>query len=134
VTGPVIYLDASALAKLVLPEPESSALARFLQSWPSRTASVIARVELLRAAMREAQPPEVSARARAVLNHVALLPLDPAVVSAASAVEPPALRTLDAIHLATALSIREGLAGMVTYDRRLADGARRAGLTVWAPR
>lgn len=133
-TGPVIYLDTSALAKLVLPEPESFELARFLESWPSRMASVIARVELLRAAKREAQPPNILARARAVLGRVVLVPLDPAVVSEASAVEPANLRTLDAIHLATALSIREGLAGMVTYDRRLADAARRAGLTVWSPR
>jgi predicted nucleic acid-binding protein len=129
-----VYLESSALAKLVLPEPESGALADFLRDWPARTASVIARVELRRAVRREVRPRDVSSRAAAVLEDIALLPLDDETVERACALEPSALRTLDAIHLATALSIREALGGMVTYDRRLADAARRAGLTVWSPR
>jgi hypothetical protein len=134
VTDLAVYLDASALAKLVLNEPETLALARFLEGWPSRIASVIARVELIRAVRREVQPADVFDRAMAVLERMTLVDLEPAMITDACGVEPAGLRTLDAIHLATALSIREGLAGMVTYDRRLADAARRAGLTVWFPR
>jgi predicted nucleic acid-binding protein len=55
-------------------------------------------------------------------------------LTAAARVEPTSLRALDAIHLATALSLGHDLSGIVVYDRRLADAARGAGLTVWAPR
>jgi hypothetical protein len=134
VTETVIYLDASALAKLVLREPETAALTEFLAAWPTHSSSVIARVELFRAVRREAEAEAVLTLAKAVLGRLALVPLDETVVGAASVLDPRILRTPDAIHLATALSIRQGLAGMVTYDRRLADAARRAGLIVWSPR
>lgn len=133
-TDLAVYLDASALAKLVINEPETLALARFLEDWPSRLASVIARVELIRAVRRDAQPADVFDRATALLERMSLVTLEPAIITDACGAEPAGLRTLDAIHLATALSVREGLAGVVTYDRRLADAARRAGLTVWSPR
>jgi predicted nucleic acid-binding protein len=134
VIEPLVYLDASALAKLVLPEPESVPLARFLEAVTSRTSSAIARIELLRAVKRGRHPASAVERAHEVLARLALLPLDETVATAASVLDPPTLRTLDAIHLATALSVREALAGVVTYDRRLAEAARRAGLTVWSPR
>ena len=54
-------------------------------------------------------------------------------MAAAAALEPAELRTLDAIHLATALAVREDLAGLVTYDRRLAAAAERLDLEVFAP-
>jgi predicted nucleic acid-binding protein len=54
-------------------------------------------------------------------------------VSRAVFIEPPSIPSLDAIHLATALSLEPDLSGMVVYDRRLADAARNAGLTVFAP-
>ena len=54
-------------------------------------------------------------------------------IEAAMSVEPSTLRTLDALHLATALALRPDLAGIVVYDRTLADAARAAGLTVFAP-
>ncbi len=132
--GAPVYLDASALAKLVLPELETVALSKFLEDRPVRLSSVIARVELLRAARRQGRPAVVLERAASVLDRVTLVDLDAAIITTAGSVEPPLLRTLDAVHLATALSLGDDLGGIVTYDRRLAEAARRAGLTVWSPR
>ena len=75
----------------------------------------------------------VRRRAQRLLARLALVDVDRRVLSAAAALEPPALRTLDAIHLATALVVREDLAGLVTYDRRLAVAAERLDLEVLAP-
>lgn len=75
----------------------------------------------------------VTQHARDVLARIHLLRLDDAMRAAATVIEPPTLRTLDSLHLATALSLGAELAGLVVYDRRLAGAARRAGLTVWAP-
>jgi predicted nucleic acid-binding protein len=72
-------------------------------------------------------------RAREVLARVALVDLDRQTLAIAAAIDPPALRTLDAIHLATALALRSDLIGLVTYDRRLAAAAGRADLHVQTP-
>jgi predicted nucleic acid-binding protein len=72
-------------------------------------------------------------RATDVLDRIALLALDRRVVDRAAALHPPALRSIDAIHLATALSVAEDLDGLVTYDERLAAAARRARIEVWGP-
>jgi hypothetical protein len=134
VTAAIAYLDSSALVKLVFAESESAALSRFLIEWRSRASSVLARTEVARVARRVGASDEARTRAADVLEHIALIALDDGIVTRAGEVEPPALCTLDAIHLATALSLGDDLGGMVTYDRRLADAARRAGLTVWSPR
>ena len=128
------YLDSSALVKLVFAESESAALSRFLVEWRNRASSVLARTEVARVAKRVGASAEARTRAADVLEHIALIALDDGIVTRAGEVEPLALRTLDAIHLATALSLGDDLGGLVTYDRRLADAARRAGLTVWSPR
>ena len=130
----VAYLDSSALVKLVFAESESAALSRFLVEWRDRASSVLARTEVARVAKRVGASGKARTRAADVLEHIALIALDDGIVARAGEVEPPALRTLDAIHLATALSLGGDLGGIVTYDRRLADAARRAGLTVWSPR
>jgi len=134
VTAAIAYLDSSALVKLVFAESESAALSRFLIEWRSRASSVLARTEVARVARRVGASDEARTRAADVLEHIALIALDDGIVTRAGEVEPPALCTLDAIHLATALALGDDLGGIVTYDRRLADAARRAGLTVWSPR
>lgn len=129
----VVYLDASALVKLVVREPESVALMEFLQEHPDRVSSALALAEVPRALRRARFGAAERRRAREVLARVALVDIDRRALAAAAAIEPPTVRTLDAIHLATALALHEDLAALVTYDRRLAVAAERADLPVQAP-
>lgn len=130
----VIYLDASALVKLVLPETESSALLNLIEGAELLVSSVVAAVEVLRAARRVGdEQGRVVGRSEEVIDGVELLWLDSGIVSTASQLLPPTLRALDAIHLASALSIGDDLTGFVVYDRRLRDAAVRRGLPVLAP-
>lgn len=133
-TGSLVYLDSSAIVKLVVREPESPALFDWLATRPHRVSSVVARVEVLRA-LRRAGFSGASVRQRAVnaLDRIGLLAVDRSVLDAATELEPPELRSLDAIHLATALSVGTDLAGLVTYDERLAAAAARSRVEVWAP-
>ena len=128
----LLYLDSSALVKLVLPEPETDALLGLLTAWPERISSALARVEVLRT-VRRAGDEEAYRRAQEVLARVGLLRIDDAVLGAAALLRPPELRTLDAIHLASALSVGERLGGMVVYDFRLARAAEVCGVHVMAP-
>jgi predicted nucleic acid-binding protein len=128
----VVYLDSSALIKLIFEERETSSLAAFLDAWPTRASSSLARVEVLRTAQL-VDDDVVVGHAGRLLAHVHLIRPDDVLLAAATRLEPASLRALDAIHLATALSLGSELAGMVVYDRRLAEAARHAGLTVWAP-
>jgi predicted nucleic acid-binding protein len=132
VTEACVYLDSSAIIKLVFDEPETGALEEFLAEWPNRVSSVLARTEVLRIARMVADPTVLS-HARDVLARIHLVRPDDAIFRAAAEVEPLELRTRDSIHLATAVSLEPDLGGMVVYRRLLADAARRAGLTVWAP-
>jgi predicted nucleic acid-binding protein len=127
-----VYLDSSALVKLVFEETETDALERFLSDWPMRACSVVGGVEVVRIA-RLVQDQAVERHARLVLNGLATIHADESVLRHARELEPRALRSLDAIHLATALSLMPDLAGMVVYDERLAAAARHHGLTTWAP-
>ena len=129
----MLYLDASALVKLVLPELESESLRLFLGKETSLSSSDLGKVELLRAVARVDAGVETRARALAVLDGVTLVRIDEAVIEDAAALEPPSLRSLDAIHLATALLLADDLAGFVTYDSRLAIAADKLGLPVLAP-
>jgi len=129
----VLYLDSSAIIKLVFEETETSSLSTFLHDWPTRASSTIASVEVLRTTMLVGDD-LVTKHARAVLARVHLVRPDDGLLATAARVEPRMLRALDAIHLATALSLGHELGGMVVYDRRLAEAAREAGLTVWSPR
>ena len=126
------YIDASAMVKLVVSEKQSAALVAALSSeWPHLTASEILAVETARAAMRsgKATPALVAKR----LASVALLPLTAEIRRDAGHVGPPGLRSLDAIHLATALGASERIGAVLTYDERLATACRDAGLRVLAP-
>lgn len=94
--------------------------------------SALLRVEAVRACARYGR--EYADRAEEGLDAVALLPLDDTVLAAAARLGPPALRALDALHLASALSLDEDLGVLVAYDGRLLEAAARHGLTVATPR
>ncbi len=130
----ILYLDSSALVKLVVREAESDALFDFVKGFSRLASSLLSVVEVHRAVRR--LPEEYSAaRARAVrvLAGIERVQLSIGIVGAAAELDPPLLRTLDAIQLASALALRGEIAGMVVYDRRLTDAAKDAGLTVFAP-
>jgi predicted nucleic acid-binding protein len=128
----LLYLDSSALVKLVVAERETPALLDFLGRWPHRVSSALARVEILRAVKRIGAATAVRRRAARVLARVALVRIDEPVLAAAVRLRPADLRTLDAIHIATAQSL-DDLGGIVTYDARLARAASRVRLAVWSP-
>lgn len=126
-----VYLDSSCLVKLVVRERESAALAQYLQAWPRRVTSALARVEVVRAV--RVHGPAAVTRARRLLDGVHLIQVDDYLLDAAAELDPPVLRSLDAIHLAAAHSLRGDLARIVTYDQRMAAAARAMGLPVDAP-
>jgi uncharacterized protein len=129
----VIYLDSAAVVKLVHAEAESQALRDWLGDRSSLgwVSSVLVEVETVRALARHA--PEAVSRLPPILDLMLLVEIRPEVRALAQTVMPPAARTLDAIHLATALRMSDQLTSLVTYDRRLADAAVAAGLTVDGP-
>jgi uncharacterized protein len=126
-----VYLDTSAVGRVLLGEPDAPAILRDIAEFDQRVASRLLRTELRRLAIREDRLRE----ADQLLAGVALVPVDHETLAAAETVPPSTVGTLDAIHLVTALRLsRAGhLAALMTYDVRLADGARRHGLPVLAP-
>jgi len=128
-----VYLDTSALLKLIVKEPESSALETYLGGFQSdrRFTAALARAELVRAVARRESTASVE-HARRVLGRLDLVPLTNRLLDAAAAMTPQALRTLDAIHLATAMTAPD-LRAVVTYDRRLADAAAAHGIPAVNP-
>lgn len=128
-----IYLDSSALVKLVVVEPESDALIGHMRGRASRVSCALARVEVLRAVRGHGQP--AIARARQLLQRISLLRLDDELLDDAGTLHAGNLRmrSLDAIHLAGARALGDGLADLITYDRRMADAAETLGLPVVAP-
>jgi uncharacterized protein len=129
--GPVAYLDSSALIKLVIREPESDALRVELAFWHRHATSALARTEVVRAAARVAFA--ARERARRIVVAVSLIAVTDEILDQAADLRPPALRSLDALHLASALSLKEVLGPVVTYDLRLAQAAEAVGLDVLAP-
>ena len=128
----MVYLDSSAIVKLVLPELESEPLRDFLREDSLRVSSELVLVEVLRAVKRGSPGTAAIDRARSVLDRFHLLRLGPGLLEAAASVKPATVRALDAIHLASALSL-EGMTAFVCYDRRLNQAAVNAGLTVRSP-
>lgn len=126
-----LYLDSSALVKLINQEPESEALVRFLNTRPDQVSSALARVEVVRAA--RSRDPEAVAKARVLLEALRLIRLDDEILDAAGDIDVPGLRSLDAIHVASAVMLGGTLTALVTYDRRMAAAARLLGLAVVAP-
>lgn len=127
-----LYLDASAFVKTVLSEPESGALRMFLGARPDRrVSSAMLRTEAVRA-VRHLGPGAMST-VRQGLRTIDLVAIDDRILEAAGVLEPQILRTLDAIHLATALSIGDDLSEVVTYDARMLEAARLLGLPTASP-
>ncbi|MDR1430936.1 MAG: type II toxin-antitoxin system VapC family toxin [Propionibacteriaceae bacterium] len=127
----VAYYDTSALVKLAVAETESDALGIYWATHPNPTSSALARTELMRAV--RAEPTEVKTNARAVLASLDLIGLDDSVLDTAASLDPHILRTLDAIHIAAALSLGSFLDELVTYDKRMTTAARRLGIAVASP-
>jgi predicted nucleic acid-binding protein len=129
----VIYLDSSALMKFVRRENETAALSGWLSHRPDQpvVTSELGRVEVLRSARRISD--RALAEARAVVGDLDLVPLNRAVQDVACDIGDPLLPTLDALHLASALLIGEGLTALIAYEDRLVDAARAAGLLVATP-
>lgn len=119
--------------KLVVPEEESDALRQYARGPLVRVSCALARVEVPRAVrMRGA---DAIGRASRLVSELDLVGLDDALLDAAAALPVAGLRSLDAIHLAAALTLRSsGLAAVVTYDDRMARAAALLGLEVVAPR
>ena len=130
--GRVAYLDTSAFLKLVVAEPESAAVHRFLTRWPGRASAALLRTEAIRALRRAGQGDHLGA-ARRLLGTLSLVRVDEPLLDRAAELDPRDLRSLDAIHVAAALAIGPDLGAFLTYDERLADAARWHGLTVQAP-
>ncbi len=128
-----LYLDSSALVKLVLPEPETDALLRLLADWEERVSSALAAVEVQRAARRATDNELVHRRARRVVDGVHLVTIDDEVLDVAAGLAPAGLRTLDAIHLASALVLQPDLGALAAYDARLIEAATDSGLRVLTP-
>ena len=129
----MIYLDSSALIKLVFEEPESRVLARWIsdhEEFP-RVSSVLASVEVARSC--RAIAPGAQWLADRVLGGIDLLAIDAAVIADAATLEPVGLRSLDSLHLAGARSILTSLTAFVSYDRQLCDAAAAVGLPVVSP-
>ena len=125
------YLDTSALVKLVVEEPESDDLRMWLTVERVVVSCDLARTSSVRAVRRVA--PGSALAARNVLNAVELIAVTPATFEEAGRLDPDALRTLDALHLAAALELGDDLDGIVTYDARLAEAAEAHGVAVVAP-
>jgi predicted nucleic acid-binding protein len=129
----MIYLDSAAVVKLVHAEPESRALRTWLDEraetgWIS---SSLVEIESFRALARYA--PEAVIRLHPVLDQIDLIDISSRVRILAQMVKPVTVRSLDAIHLGTALTVRSTLTSFITYDKRLLDAATAAGLPTDAP-
>lgn len=126
------YVDSSAIVKLAVAEPESKALRGYLSRRQPLVSSALARTEVARALMPSG--PEAVARGQHVLRRIQLLRVNDRVLSEAGRMTPPDLRSLDAIHLASACQLGSAVKQIVTYDERMAGAAQAAGWGVAAPR
>ncbi len=129
----MIAFDSSALVKLVVKEAETAALQAWLADRGTElwSASELCRVEVVRAVARVSQAAVPAARA--LLSGLDLAPVTTELLELAGGISPTVLRTLDAIHLATALLLGAEVEAFVVYDDRLADAAAAAGLPVARP-
>lgn len=125
----VLYVDSSALVRLAVDEPGAEAVAALVGEAAEIVISVVALVEVRRALARVApgyDPDDL-------LDQCTVIELQADVIGRAGIVEPASLRSLDAIHVASALSVVEDLDAFVTCDQRQASAARAAGLPVQVP-
>ncbi len=129
-------MDTSALTKLLIAEPETPELRSWLTAHSVQgeypATSSLGRVELMRVVARYGEPGQAE-RARYLLDGLDILPLTEPVIALAETIGPATLRSLDAIHLATAANITRELTAFVTYDHRLLDGCREVRLPTASP-
>jgi predicted nucleic acid-binding protein len=129
----VFYLDASAAAKLVLAEDDSDAMKEWIETTDAViVSSDLLRTEVLRAIRRHA-PAQLS-QGRAVLESITLVALSRNVYESAAMLGPPVLRSLDALHLASAIEFGDELEGIITYDMRMTEAAQVLDVAVIAPK
>jgi predicted nucleic acid-binding protein len=128
---PATYLDSSAIVKLAVREPQSDALRRHLRRRQHLIASALARTEVLRALMPGGEP--ALAAGRRALNRVDMVRVNDRVLNSAGSLLPQELRSLDAIHLATAGQLGADLSEIITYDERMIASARSMGYKVSSP-
>ena len=126
------YLDSSAIVKLAVREPESTALRRYLRRRRPLVSSALAQTEVLRALLPAGD--EAITRGRDVLRTIDLVRVNDRILKAAGIQLPHELRSLDAIHLATAGELGRELTALVTYDNRMATAAKQLGYKIVAPR
>ncbi len=127
----MLYVDSSALVKLVVTEPETAALRRYLRGRPDRVTSELSVAEVLRAALR--RDAGLIDAARRILDRVDRITLGSQLVEKAGTLIPPGMRTLDALHIAAALELGDELEALVAYDRRLLDAAAAHQLPTASP-
>lgn len=125
------YLDSSAVVKLVIAEPESAALRRYVRRRRLLVSSALARTEVLRALLAFGEV--ALAQGRRVLRTIELMRVNDRVFGAAGTLLPAEVRCLDAIHLATAQQLGDDLGAVVTYDVRMAEAAAKLGLKTHSP-
>ncbi len=125
------YLDSSAIVKLVIAEPESAALRRYVRTRRPLVSSALARTEVLRTLLLLGDV--ALARGRRVLRTIELIRVNDRVFEAAGTLPSPEVRSLDAIHLATAQQLGDDVGVVVTYDVRMADAAAELGLNTHSP-
>lgn len=126
------YVDSSAIVKLAVAEPESAALRRYLSRRQPLVSSALVRTEVARALLLSG--PEAVARGEQVLRRIQLVRVNDRVLSEAGRMAPTELRSLDAIHLASARHLGSAVRQIVTYDARMADAAQVCGWAVSSPR
>jgi predicted nucleic acid-binding protein len=126
------YIDSSAFVKLIVAEPESEALRTRLRRWPDRVSATLLRTETVRA-LRRSGNDHLIRDARRMFGAITLVRLDEPLLDRAGELAPSELRSLDAVHLAAALSIGPELGVVITYDTRLREAALTQGLDVESP-
>ncbi|HWA55525.1 MAG TPA: PIN domain-containing protein [Solirubrobacterales bacterium] len=127
----MVFLDSSAPMMLVIREPETPALRRYLATRPQRIACQLVRTEVPRAIRHFG--PRALAKARSVQQRVEIVRIDDDLLDVADLIDPAVVRSLDAIHLATAQLLARELEAVVTYESRMRIAAERIGLAVVAP-
>jgi hypothetical protein len=126
------YVDASALVKLFKAEQETDAFRAALADWPVQVASELIRVEAVCTARRLGDSDALQ-RAKAALEQITLIPITPEIIELATDAHTPPLRAMDAVHLATALTMREDLGAIFVYDSDLHAAAQARDLKPLAP-
>ena len=125
------FCDSSALTKLVVVESESAALQRSLDGYSRRTTSALSIVEVSRAARRRGAG--LDARVHWLFRHVETIEIDEGILNLAASLEPPQMRSMDAVQLASALRVSAFDLDFIAYDKRILQAAARAGLRTVPP-